>query len=60
MMQVKLLRYTPEPDKTVAMSDATASKIFKIPLEDVDQDMRRKAKTANFGKIGRASCRERV
>ncbi|MDD4696465.1 MAG: DNA polymerase I [Fermentimonas sp.] len=30
---------------------ATASKIFKIPLEDVDQDMRRKAKTANFGII---------
>lgn len=30
---------------------ATASKIFKIPLKDVDQDMRRKAKTANFGII---------
>ncbi len=30
---------------------ATASKIFKIPLEEIDQDMRRKAKTANFGII---------
>ncbi|MCK5700907.1 MAG: DNA polymerase I, partial [Cyclobacteriaceae bacterium] len=30
---------------------ATASKIFKVALEDVDSDMRRKAKTANFGII---------
>ena len=30
---------------------ATASKIFKVSLEDVDSDMRRKAKTANFGII---------
>ncbi len=29
----------------------TASKIFQIPLEDVTGDMRRKAKTANFGII---------
>lgn len=29
----------------------TASKIFKVPLEGVDGDMRRKAKTANFGII---------
>ncbi len=29
----------------------TASKIFKVPLEEVDEDMRRKAKTANFGII---------
>ena len=29
----------------------TAGKIFKVPLEDVDGDMRRKAKTANFGII---------
>jgi DNA polymerase-1 len=29
----------------------TASKIFKVTLEDVDGDMRRKAKTANFGII---------
>ena len=29
----------------------TASKIFKVDLEDVDGDMRRKAKTANFGII---------
>lgn len=29
----------------------TASKIFKVPLDDVDGDMRRKAKTANFGII---------
>lgn len=30
---------------------ATAAKIFKLPLEEVSQDMRRKAKTANFGII---------
>lgn len=30
---------------------ATASKIFKVSLADVDDDMRRKAKTANFGII---------
>lgn len=29
----------------------TASKIFKVSIEDVDPDMRRKAKTANFGII---------
>lgn len=29
----------------------TASKIFKVKLEDVNTDMRRKAKTANFGII---------
>src|SRR5690606_22242528 len=29
----------------------TASKIFKVPMEEVDGDMRRKAKTANFGII---------
>ena len=30
---------------------ATAAKIYKIPLEEVTGDMRRKAKTANFGII---------
>ncbi len=30
---------------------ATAAKIFKVPVEKVDEDMRRKAKTANFGII---------
>ena len=30
---------------------ATAAKIFKIPLSEVTSDMRRKAKTANFGII---------
>ena len=29
----------------------TAAKIFKVPVEEVDSDMRRKAKTANFGII---------
>jgi DNA polymerase-1 len=29
----------------------TASRIYKIPLDQVDSDMRRKAKTANFGII---------
>lgn len=28
---------------------ATASQLFKVPIENVDKDMRRKAKTANFG-----------
>lgn len=30
---------------------ATAAKIFGVPIEKVDKDMRRKAKTANFGII---------
>ncbi len=30
---------------------ATAARIFKVPLDQVDEDMRRKAKTANFGII---------
>jgi len=30
---------------------ATAAKIYKIPIDDVTSDMRRKAKTANFGII---------
>jgi len=30
---------------------ATASKIFKVPIDKVDENMRRKAKTANFGII---------
>lgn len=30
---------------------ATAAKVFKVPLEEVTSDMRRKAKTANFGII---------
>lgn len=30
---------------------ATAAKIYKVPLEEVTGDMRRKAKTANFGII---------
>ena len=30
---------------------ATAAKIYKVPLEEVSADMRRKAKTANFGII---------
>ena len=30
---------------------ATAAKIFKVPMEEVTSDMRRKAKTANFGII---------
>ncbi|PSL00510.1 DNA polymerase I [Cecembia rubra] len=30
---------------------ATAAKIFQVPLEEVTSDMRRKAKTANFGII---------
>lgn len=29
----------------------TASRLYKVPLEQVDSDMRRKAKTANFGII---------
>lgn len=30
---------------------ATAAKIYKVPIEEVTNDMRRKAKTANFGII---------
>ncbi len=30
---------------------ATAAKIFKIPVENIDKEMRRRAKTANFGII---------
>ncbi len=30
---------------------STASKVFKVPLEEVNADMRRKAKTINFGII---------
>jgi DNA polymerase-1 len=30
---------------------ATASKLFKVPIEAVDESMRRQAKTANFGII---------
>ena len=30
---------------------ATAAKIYKVPMNDVSKDMRRKAKTANFGII---------
>ena len=30
---------------------ATAAKVFKVPIEEVTKDMRRKAKTANFGII---------
>ena len=30
---------------------ATAAKIYKVPIEEVTSDMRRKAKTANFGII---------
>lgn len=30
---------------------ATAAKIYKVPIDQVTQDMRRKAKTANFGII---------
>lgn len=30
---------------------ATASKLFKVPIEEVDEHMRRQAKTANFGII---------
>jgi DNA polymerase-1 len=35
----------------IDIHSTTASKIFKVDLEDVDSDMRRKAKVANFGII---------
>ena len=31
--------------------EATAANIYKVPIEEVTSDMRRKAKTANFGNI---------
>jgi DNA polymerase I len=55
------LRLMAEFSKDESMMDAfrmgrdihatTAAKIFKVPLEEVTSDMRRKAKTANFGII---------
>lgn len=38
-------------DSGLDIHTATAAKIFKVPLEEVNSDMRRKAKTANFGII---------
>ncbi len=38
-------------NKGLDIHSATAAKIFNIPLEEVSSDMRRKAKTANFGII---------
>lgn len=38
-------------NKEQDIHSATASKIFKTTIEEVDADMRRKAKTANFGII---------
>lgn len=35
----------------VDVHSSTAAKIYKVPLEEVTNDMRRKAKTANFGII---------
>lgn len=37
--------------KDLDIHAATAAKIYKVPLEEVQSDMRRKAKTANFGII---------
>ncbi|MFA8449109.1 MAG: DNA polymerase I [Bacteroidales bacterium] len=33
----------------VDVHTATASKVYKVPVEEVDADLRRKAKTVNFG-----------
>ncbi|MDX1903152.1 MAG: DNA polymerase I [Thermonemataceae bacterium] len=35
-------------EKELDIHTATAAKIYKVPLEEVNSDMRRKAKTANF------------
>lgn len=46
-----------DPDMIKAFNDdedihsATSAKIYKVPISDVTSDMRRKAKTANFGII---------
>lgn len=36
-------------EKGLDIHAATASRVFGVPLEEVDRDMRRKAKTVNFG-----------
>ncbi|RXK47593.1 DNA polymerase I [Aquirufa rosea] len=38
-------------NKGLDVHKATASKVFQVPLEEVSADMRRKAKTVNFGII---------
>ena len=38
-------------NKGLDIHTATAAKIYKVELDEVDSDMRRKAKTANFGII---------
>lgn len=49
--------FSKDPSMIVAFQEgrdihqATASQLFKVPLEQVDKDMRRRAKTANFGII---------
>jgi DNA polymerase-1 len=37
--------------KGIDIHTSTASKVFKVPLQEVSSDMRRKAKTINFGII---------
>ena len=38
-------------NKGLDVHQATAAKVFQVPLEEVSSDMRRKAKTVNFGII---------
>jgi len=57
-VELRLMAHLSEDEDLVAafnrgedIHSATAAKIFKVDLEDVNSDMRRKAKTANFGII---------
>lgn len=57
-IELRIMAHLSEDDNLIEafnsgldIHSATAAKIFKVPLDEVSSDMRRKAKTANFGII---------
>src|SRR5574344_2138186 len=61
MMQVKLIRYTPEPDKTVAMSARLCySPIGAAQLEEKISDEQAAKLVRKLGQMGHASTFEHV